>query len=96
MTILPQFSLAAFAAQVGTRFQLADDPTLALELTEATPLDAQAPHDRHFSLILRGPPQPMLAQATHTFTHAQLGELTIFIVPVSRDATGMAYQAIFN
>jgi len=96
MTSSPLFSLAAFSAHVGTRFALADSATLAFELTAATPLDAQAPHDSRFSLILRGPLQPALDQATYTFRHAQLGELTIFIVPVGCDAAGMSYQAVFN
>lgn len=96
MTSSALFSLAAFSAQLGSRFTLADSPALAFELTAAKPLDAQAPHDSQFSLILQGPLQPALEQATYTFTHAQMNELTMFIVPVGRDATGMSYQAVFN
>ncbi|MEW7848641.1 hypothetical protein AB2N08_08070 [Massilia aurea] len=96
MTSSASFSLAAFSAQVGTSFTLADSPSLALELTAATPLDAQHPHDSQFSLILHGPLQPALEQAIYTFTHAQMAALTMFIVPIGRDATGMSYQAVFN
>lgn len=91
------FSLRAFAAHLGTRFLTSDaGPALALELIDAEPLDHQAPHDNRFSLMLRGPSQPLLPQATYVFEHAALGTLAIFIVPVGRTEAGTAYQAIFN
>lgn len=96
MTSTSFFSLAVFSAQVGTPFTLAASIPLTFDLTDATALDPHAPRDSQFSLILRGPLQPALEQGTYTFTHAQLGELTIFIVPIGRDAAGMSYQAVFN
>lgn len=90
------FTLAAFSAQRGTNFTVAGLDGLALELFEATPLDSQAPDERRFSLLFRGPAQPVLPQATYTLEHAAAGALAIFLVPVGRDAQGVQYQAIFN
>lgn len=97
MSITPSLPpLAGFAAQCGTAFAVTGLDGVALELFEATPLDSQAPDARRFSLLFRGPEQPMLPQATYTLEHAVLGALAIFLVPIGRDATGAQYQAIFN
>ncbi|MBF6620476.1 MAG: hypothetical protein ITG02_09640 [Patulibacter sp.] len=48
-----------------------------------------------FSIELRGPLEPQLAQATYRLDHAELGPLAAFLVPIARDPEGMRYQAIF-
>ena len=49
-----------------------------------------------FSLIFVGPGEPMLPQAIYALTHADLGVLEIFVVPIAGDAEGVRYQAIFT
>jgi hypothetical protein len=49
-----------------------------------------------FSLIFRSGSPVVLPQRIYPFTHAQMGRLDIFIVPVARDAQGIVYQAVFN
>ena len=89
-------TLARFARHLASDFHLAAHPGLALRLTEAAALDPARPDDHHFSLLFRGPAQPLLPQAIHTLGHADLGSLAIFLVPLGRDAGGTLYQAIFN
>ena len=97
MSITPSLPpLAGFSAQCGTAFAVAGVDGVALQLSAAVPLDRQAPDERRFSLMFRGPAQPVLQQAIHTLEHAVLGTLVIFLVPVGRDAQGVQYQAIFN
>ena len=49
-----------------------------------------------FSVVLRGPPAPLLAQATYALRHPRHGVIEVFLVPVARDAAGARYEATFN
>ncbi len=54
---------------------------------------------RPFSLIFHGPLTPIAPQANYDLSHAQLGQLQIFLVPLGPDRKtrlNMQYQAIFN
>lgn len=95
MSAIPP-TLGLFARQLDTAFEVAAQRPLALMLYEVDPLDPRHPDARHFSLMFRGPAQPLLPQATWTLEHAELGALAIFLAPVGRDAQGVQYQAIFN
>ena len=103
MTDLGWLTYADFAGRVGERFELtADvDPPLGLELVEATEsseLGGSGPDGqerRQFSLVFRGPSTPVLPQSTYALAHADLGELALFLVPISQDAEGTSYEAAF-
>jgi hypothetical protein len=91
-------TLADFMEYLQQPFQItAGSTTLTLVLTEARPITGGRPGDRQpFSLIFRGPPQPILPQAIYDFPHPKHGVLGIFIVPVGADAPGATYEAIFS
>lgn len=95
-TTSPPPALAGFSAHLDSVFAVSGPDGIALTLVEAAPLARQAPSERQFSLMFRGPAQPVLEQATHALEHPALGALAIFLVPVGRDAHGVQYQAIFN
>lgn len=91
-----------FSGRVGERFDAAeDDDGVALELVEAVQGDepgGRGPEGQErlqFSLVFRGPAAPGLAQGIHRLTHAELGELDLFLVPLGPDAEGMRYEAAF-
>lgn len=48
-----------------------------------------------FSLVFRGPAEPMLPQGTYAVTHEAVGEQHLFLVPLGRDAEGVRYEAAF-
>lgn len=48
-----------------------------------------------FSLLFRGPPEPILPQAIYALEHATLGVSEIFLVPLAPDADGTRYEAVF-
>jgi hypothetical protein len=48
-----------------------------------------------FSVVFRGLMAPVLPQGTYHFTHAELGELDLFLVPIGPDSEGMRYEAAF-
>jgi hypothetical protein len=87
-----------FRPRVGEAFVVrADDGAgIELELTEARSL-GEAFQDREaFSLLFRGPAEPVMPQATYRMANDGLGEQDIFIVPVGRTDVGTDYEAIFT
>lgn len=53
-------------------------------------------HEPGFSVYLRGPAQPALAQGIHAVEHPRHGTLELFLTPVARDVQGMRYEIVFN
>jgi hypothetical protein len=49
-----------------------------------------------FSLVFRGPDEPIYPQKSYRFEHEEIGAHDIFIVPVGPDTEGMRYEAVFN
>lgn len=94
--LISAFTLAGFSAHLGSAFTLDGSDGLALTLAEAQALAVPAPGASSFSLIFRGPAHALLEQATHTLAHPAMGLLSLFLVPVGREADGVRYQAIFN
>jgi hypothetical protein len=57
----------------------------------------QAGADRiPFSIVFRGPAEPVLPQRIYPMSHGDLGEFAIFLVPVGRDERGILYEAVFT
>ena len=93
-----------FAGRVGEQFEMrvADGPSVALELIEATEGDTpggrgpEGQERRQFSLVFRGPATPVMPQGTYPLGHAELDGLELFLVPVGPDEEGMQYEAAFG
>jgi len=97
---LSELTHQTFAKEQGSAFELdygAAAP-LALELVEATAGKPSSVGSRRtpFSLLFRGPHQPVLPQKIYALAHERLGRLEIFIVPLGLDGEGMRYEAIFT
>jgi hypothetical protein len=97
--VLGRCAPADFTPHVGTTF--AADP-LALELVEVKPLPVPTPpagvHVRPepFALLFLARVAGNLPQGTYSLTHAGLGRLDVFLVPVGRTADGALLEAVFN
>jgi hypothetical protein len=88
-----------FEPHVGEQFSIGVGPELAfqarlVELTEHGPA-AGGQRSSQFSLVFRGPREPVLDQRIYHVEHAELGVLEIFLVPVGPDEVGMRYEAVF-
>jgi hypothetical protein len=94
---LDELTHETFAARIGEPFAIAEPAALDLLLEEAN-LGTEAPDAprQPFSLVFRGPPQPLLPQRIYRLEHEALGALEIFIVPISCDAGGARYEAVFT
>lgn len=88
-----------FVSRLGETFRVGE-PGVDLVLAEARDLSMSggSPGLRRapFSLLFRGPTQPLLAQRIWALANEALGPLEIFLVPIGPDADGMRYEAIFN
>jgi Domain of unknown function (DUF6916) len=102
--MLDQISVDDFRPVVGESFALDDGAGTQLELAlvEARTHDPEAParddagRRSPFRVHFRGPAQPLLPQRIYRLEHAALGPLEIFIVPISCDAGGARYEAVFT
>ncbi len=85
-----------FLPHLNSRFQLkADEATHELELTNVTE-NSPSPRQEQFVLLFRAPLTAPPSQSIYELTHAQLGSGTMFLVPVSRNADAIFYEAVFN
>jgi hypothetical protein len=90
-----------FSDKVGDTFEISEEgwPAIPLTLTEATPLNPAhgMPNVRPpFSLIFVVDASHAIPQRLYRLAHEAMGDLTIFLVPVGKDAEGLKYQATFN
>jgi hypothetical protein len=77
---------------------------LEAELIEVTELGSVASRAyaaaferrRAFSIVLRGPIEPLLPQRIYQVEHPKIGSLDLFLVPIGPDEEGMRYEAVFN
>ena len=104
MAALEHLTLDQFEAHVNQHFRLVGEPSvLALELIEARSLSigeraepATGERRAPFSLVFRGPGEPVLPQRIYHLEHVgALGALDIFLVPIGPDQQGMCYEAVF-
>ena len=92
-----------FEGRVGEQFVVSADSVapVPMELAEATESTApggsgpQGQERLQFSLVFRGPLEPVLPQAIYGLDHEALGHLDLFLVPIGSAAGAMRYQAAF-
>ena len=57
---------------------------------------ASTPSMVQFSLVLRGPAEPLVPQGTYLFTHAHAGDYAFLVTPIGRWEGGFEYEACFS
>ena len=92
-----RFVIETFAPHLHSVFQVEVEPGtfLPFELTEVERGPAH-PRVLMFSLMFRGPADPVYPQRVYRLRHAVLEEMDLFLVPVGRQEKGVNYQAVFN
>jgi hypothetical protein len=89
-----------FSKHVGTQFQIAlGEREVGLKLAEVKaymPLANEQAGMERFSVFFEGPGDAMLPQKTYQLQHEQMGEIDLFLVPISGDERGFRYEAVFN
>ena len=82
---------------------LNDEFTVQTESFGAVPIELVEISDKnyetheHLSLIFRGSKDTVCNQQIYTISHAKMGEMELFLVPIISEKTdGQYYQVIFN
>jgi Domain of unknown function (DUF6916) len=86
-----------FAKQVNSKFRISinDTETVEADLTDVSEL-LVSPKQERFSLVFRTSNEFFLGQGQRPLQHDQIGEFTLFLVPIGRDEDGTYYEAVFN
>jgi hypothetical protein len=64
-------------------------------LVEVSELTLSTKQER-FAIVFRLPNEPFLGQGMRHLQHEGMGEIDLFLVPISRDDEGTCYEAVFN
>lgn len=95
--MLDRLSKEDFARSLNTAFEcsLAPGQSVSLQLIQLRE-GKSSPQQEQFGLLFQGPLEFLLPQQMYPMRHETLGEFDLFIVPVSKDAQGFYYEAMFN
>lgn len=70
--------------------------SVGMELLDVKPLKQGSDGRRPFSLLFRGPDEPVYPEKTYRFEHIELGAYDIPIAPVGSDSEGVRYEAVIS
>jgi|SRR5215213_8873887 len=94
-----QLTEAEFSKHVNTKFRVASEQPIELELTEVKGYLSKE-HEQsgmeRFSIFFNGPRDPFLPQHVYALEHERMGAFELFLVPLARDENGVRYEAVFN
>ncbi len=89
-----------FSKHVDTQFKIAlAESELSLTLVEVKaymPGENEQDGMERFSVFFDGPGDIRLPQQTYRLEHDKMGELDIFLTPISGDGQRFRYEAVFN
>jgi hypothetical protein len=87
----------AFSQALNSVFHLPVEAGLTVDLTLIELRQGvSTAQQEQFSLLFRGPAEPLLPQHIYPVEHYQLGAFDLFFVPVGRDPAGVTYEVVFN
>jgi hypothetical protein len=89
-----------FSKHVGSEFRIAlGEREVTLKLAEVKgymPQSTEQGGMERFSVFFDGPANVRLPQQSYRLEHDKMGELDLFLVPISGDEKGFRYEAVFN
>jgi hypothetical protein len=86
-----------FSKAKNTKFKVEFDENTNVELELIAVSDVKLyPRQEEFAIEFRGPLETFLGQGGRNFSHDQMGQFELFIVPIKQDAQGFYYEAVFN
>ncbi len=96
--MLESLTFEDFARHLNETFRIRQaSGSLDVELVAAEPRgEARDGHRRPFSVVLRGPQEPILEQRIYGLEHPEMGTLEVFLVPIGPDDTGQRYELVFS
>lgn len=86
-----------FSKAKNSKFKVEFDENTNVDLELVSVSDIKLyPEQEEFGVEFRGPLQMFLGQGSHNFSHEEMGQFELFVVPVRQDDQGFYYEAIFN
>lgn len=88
-----------FSKHVNTKFRIANEAPLELELTQVKGYLSQQFEQggmERFSAYFDGPGDRLLPQGTYPLDHESMGSFELFLVPIGKNERGYQYEAVFN
>lgn len=88
----------SFEPHLNTTFRVVHDglEQVDLELIEVADKTPAGFPGEQFALLFKGSSDLMLLQQTCTLEHPEMGQITLFLVPVAQKKDGYRYEALFN
>ena len=86
-----------FAKHLNSKFRIGvnDKESVEAELTDVSE-HRISPKQERFSIIFRTANDFFLGQGQRPLQHDQMGDFSLFLVPIGRDEAGTYYEAVFN
>lgn len=97
--MLSELTSADFQQYLNETFRLElDGAAIELELIEAKIVGGAFKEGGReaFSILFRGPEQPLLPQSLYRVTHSAMGTLDLFLVPIASGPEGTQYESVFT
>ncbi|MBD2472962.1 DUF6916 family protein [Nostoc sp. FACHB-145] len=100
--MLEQLTYSLFTQYLQQKFIFCLEPEREIELELIEAVDQSKVKNspegyEAFSIVFQGPKQPFLQQATYPVRHSEIGEFSLFIVPIRQDREGFYYyEAVFS
>ena len=86
-----------FSKARNSKFKVELDENTHVDLELITVSDVKLyPQQEEFAVQFRGPSDTFLDQGVRNFTHDQMGQFELFIVPIRQSEQGFYYEAVFN
>jgi hypothetical protein len=86
-----------FAQNLNSKFELRVNPERVFELELINIREIPStPRQEQFALLFQGPADVYLPQRIYPLEHDQMGNVSLFLVPVGREEKGYLYEAVFN
>ena len=93
-----RLSKAAFSEHVNTKFRILDKETPTVIEAQLVEVEERRSSEKiqQFTLLFKGPNEPLLPQKIYSIEHGSMGDFDLFIVPVAADETSVSYEAVFS
>ncbi|HEY6229826.1 MAG TPA: hypothetical protein VIW64_01065 [Pyrinomonadaceae bacterium] len=86
-----------FAAQLNKNFRVRIDEANAVDLVLADVSELKSTsRQEQFSIVFHGPLELFLGQGLREFAHDEMGEFSLFLVPIGKGDDSYSYEAVFN
>ena len=91
------YTIEMFSEDVGKTLLMryGNGQTSELKIVSVTDVGS-SPRQLQFSVVFQAPVTAPIEQGIYRIEHDKLGELELFLVPISRDKDGVQYEASFN